>query len=106
MAAAGLTDEVVSKAKQSRSEKKSRKAMSKLGEWTSYCTSNSSCPKINHACVAYESFEKKTKEGSVDSQHISRRDEGWIYKYPSNIFSENCYGHCDIAKDRLHNWLL
>ena len=34
MAAAGLTDEVVSKAKQSRSEKKSRKAMSKLGEWT------------------------------------------------------------------------
>ena len=31
-AAAGLQEEVVSKAKQSRSEKKARKAISKLGE--------------------------------------------------------------------------
>jgi len=31
--AAGLPDELVSKAKQSRSEKKARKAMSKLGEF-------------------------------------------------------------------------
>jgi len=33
--AAGLPDELVSKAKQSRSEKKARKAMSKLGEFHS-----------------------------------------------------------------------
>jgi len=33
--AAGLPDELVSKAKQSRSEKKARKAMSKLG---AFCT--------------------------------------------------------------------
>lgn len=31
--AAGLTDELTSKAKQSRSEKKARKAMSKLGQY-------------------------------------------------------------------------
>jgi nascent polypeptide-associated complex subunit alpha len=32
-AAAGLPEELVSKAKQSRSEKKARKALSKLGGW-------------------------------------------------------------------------
>ena len=34
--AAGIQEELVSKAKQSRSEKKARKAMSKLGLYTFY----------------------------------------------------------------------
>ena len=34
--AAGLPEELVSKAKQSRSEKKARKALSKLGKWNSH----------------------------------------------------------------------
>ena len=36
-AAAGLPEELVSKAKQSRSEKKARKAMSKLGKCVCVC---------------------------------------------------------------------
>ena len=35
--AAGLPEELVSKAKQSRSEKKARKAMSKLGQYVMWC---------------------------------------------------------------------
>jgi len=41
-----LPDELVSKAKQSRSEKKARKAMSKLGETYCILTSLSACKVI------------------------------------------------------------
>jgi len=50
--AAGIQEELVSKAKQSRSEKKARKAMSKLGKFLRMrCTKSVICIKVgNVAC--------------------------------------------------------
>ena len=66
--AAGLTEELVSKAKQSRSEKKARKAMSKLGEYiqgfvTAVCTAVLLRPKIaqSNIVMAYHPAYKSSQ---------------------------------------------